>query len=209
MVYQETQEAMHAALWEAVRAGLISIRAIATNSCTTESSRRRIHYFRRASRRRSSDIGRKLLANMTAEELTEQLFEVANQFNRGAALIVDRDEKAQVATLNLRAGRKAKASAAYASARAYFASGMALLDERDWEQPVRVDVQPVARTRGVRASERQPRKSRATDCGVAATRGVESRPARPPMPEGPVAYSEGRTPASRRQRARVPALVRH
>jgi predicted ATPase len=30
-------------------------------------------------------------------------------------------------------GRRAKAAAAYASARAYFASGIALLDEEDWE----------------------------------------------------------------------------
>jgi predicted ATPase len=47
-------------------------------------------------------------------------------------LLIDRDEKAQVATINLRAGRKAKASAAYASACAYFSAGMALLDEGDW-----------------------------------------------------------------------------
>ena len=38
----------------------------------------------------------------------------------------------KVAAIDLRAGRKAKASAAYASARAYFAAGMALLDESDW-----------------------------------------------------------------------------
>jgi PAS domain S-box-containing protein len=69
---------------------------------------------------------------MTAEEITEQLFEVASQFNRGGTLIVDRGEKAEVATINLRTGRKAKASTAYASARAYFAAGMALLDEKDW-----------------------------------------------------------------------------
>jgi predicted ATPase len=37
-----------------------------------------------------------------------------------------------VPTINLRAGRKAKASAAYPSAREYFSAGMALLDERDW-----------------------------------------------------------------------------
>ena len=69
---------------------------------------------------------------MTADGLAEHLFDVANQLNRGAALLIDRDEKAQVATIDLRAGRKAKASAAYASARAYFSAGMALLDERDW-----------------------------------------------------------------------------
>ena len=77
-------------------------------------------------------IGRVLLASLTADQLAEHLFDVANQLNRGAALLIDRDEKAQVATIDLRAGRKAKASAAYASARAYFSAGMALLDERDW-----------------------------------------------------------------------------
>ena len=78
-------------------------------------------------------IGRVLLASMTADQLAEHLFDVANQFNRGAGRLVDRDEKAQVATINLRAGRKAKASAAYASACVYFAAGMALLDESDWD----------------------------------------------------------------------------
>ncbi|WP_408350710.1 trifunctional serine/threonine-protein kinase/ATP-binding protein/sensor histidine kinase [Paraburkholderia sp. RL17-337-BIB-A] len=77
-------------------------------------------------------IGRVLLASLTADELTEHLFDVANQFNRGATLLDDRDEKAQVATLDLRAGRKAKASAAYASACVYLAAGIALLDEKDW-----------------------------------------------------------------------------
>ena len=70
---------------------------------------------------------------MTPDQLAEHLLDVANQLNRGAARLIDRDEKAQVATIDLRAGRKAKASAAYASARAYFSAGAALLDERDWE----------------------------------------------------------------------------
>jgi predicted ATPase len=77
-------------------------------------------------------IGRALLASLTADGLAEHLFDVANQLNRGAALLTDHDEKVRVAAINLRAGRKAKASAAYASAREYFAAGMALLDERDW-----------------------------------------------------------------------------
>jgi predicted ATPase/signal transduction histidine kinase/GAF domain-containing protein len=133
LVYQPTAAAIHAALWDAVRAGLIvrqndSYKFLhdriqqAAYSLVPEEHLAAVHLR----------IGRKLLANQTAEGLTEQLFEVANHFNRGGALIVDRDEKTQVATINLRAGRKAKASAAYASARAYLASGMALLDERDW-----------------------------------------------------------------------------
>src|SRR5260370_23829863 len=78
------------------------------------------------------NIGRALLARMTAEQLADRLFDVANQLNRGAALLTDHDEKVHVATIDLRAGRKAKASAAYASAREYFSAGMALLEERGW-----------------------------------------------------------------------------
>ena len=70
---------------------------------------------------------------MTADQLAEHLFDVASQLNRGAGRLIDRDEKAQAATINQRAGRKAKASAAYASACVYFAAGMALLDKADWD----------------------------------------------------------------------------
>ncbi|MFM0149243.1 trifunctional serine/threonine-protein kinase/ATP-binding protein/sensor histidine kinase [Paraburkholderia sp. RL18-085-BIA-A] len=77
-------------------------------------------------------IGRALWANLTADELARHVFDVANQFNRGAALLDDRDERAQVAALNLRAGRRAKASAAYASACVYLTAGMELLDDSDW-----------------------------------------------------------------------------
>jgi predicted ATPase/signal transduction histidine kinase len=133
IVYEQNEEAMHAALWEAVYAGLIvhqgnSYKFLhdriqqAAYSLFPEEHRAAVHLR----------IGRKLLASITTEEFTEDLFEIASQFNRGAPLIADPDEKAQVATINLRAGRKAKASTAYASARAYFAAGMALLDEKDW-----------------------------------------------------------------------------
>ena len=133
LVHGTTEEAMHAALWEAVHAGLVfrADRAYkflhdriqqAAHTLIPEEHRAEVHLR----------IGRALLASMTADELAEHLFDVANQLNRGAALLVDGDEKARVATIDLRAGRKAKASAAYASACAYFSAGMALLDERDW-----------------------------------------------------------------------------
>ena len=133
LIQSDTEQATHEKLWEAAHAGLVVQQGNAYQflhdriqqaaySLIPEEHRAAVHLR----------IGRKLLASLTAEELTEQLFEVANQFNRGGTLIVDRDEKAQVATINLRAGRKAKASAAYASARAHLASGMLLLDEHDW-----------------------------------------------------------------------------
>jgi predicted ATPase/signal transduction histidine kinase/GAF domain-containing protein len=134
MVYQQTEVATHAALWEAARAGLIINQGNhykflhdriqqAAYSIFPAEHRAAVHL----------SIGRKLVASMTANELTEQLFDVANQFNRGRTLLVERTEKAYVAALNLRTGRKAKASAAYASALEYFSTGVALLDERDWD----------------------------------------------------------------------------
>ncbi|HEY6735269.1 MAG TPA: GAF domain-containing protein, partial [Roseiarcus sp.] len=124
---------MHAALWEAVRAGLVF---------REDSTYRFLHdRIQQAAYTLSPDeqradvhlrIGRVLLASMTQDELAEHLFDVADQFNRGAARLIDREEKTQVATIDLRAGRKAKASAAFASACAHLAAGMALLDERDW-----------------------------------------------------------------------------
>ena len=133
IVHAETKEAMHAALWESVHAGLVFREDSAYKflhdriqqaayTLIPEDHRAEVHLR----------IGRLLLASMTATELAEHLFDVANQFSRGAARLVDRDEKAEVATIDLRAGRKAKASAAYASACVYLAAGMALLDERDW-----------------------------------------------------------------------------
>jgi len=133
LVHGETPEAMHAALWEAVRAGLI-FRLESAYTFLHDRIQQGAYSLIPEARRAEAHlrIGRVLLARMKTDELTEHLFEVANQFNRGAALLVDRDEQAQVATLAMRAGRRAKGSAAYASAVAHFKAGMALLDERDW-----------------------------------------------------------------------------
>ena len=83
-----------------------------------------------------------MLTSMTPDQLDEHLFDVASQFNRGAARLIDREEKAQVATIDLRAGRKAKASSAYASACVYLAAGMDVLDESEWDSQYELMLQP-------------------------------------------------------------------
>ena len=84
MVQGTAEEATHAALWEAVHAGLVfredgAYRFLhdrvqqAAYSLIADEEHADVHLR----------IGRALLASMTTDELTEYLFDVANQFNRG------------------------------------------------------------------------------------------------------------------------------
>ena len=75
-------------------------------------------------------IARRLLASGAEGNL----FDLVNQFDRGAALISDEREKHAVAELDLRAARKAKASSAYASAATYCAAGIALVGREGWSK---------------------------------------------------------------------------
>jgi PAS domain S-box-containing protein len=79
-------------------------------------------------------VGRLLAVHTPAEKREEAVFEIVNQLNRGAALMTLREEREQLAELNLLAGQRAKASAAYASALTYLTAGAALLPEDSWER---------------------------------------------------------------------------
>jgi len=133
LVFEESEEEIQASLLEAVRTGLI-LRLEGSYAFLHDRIQEAAYALIPEDDRVGAHlgIGRVLLATMSEDQIDEHLFDVANQLNRGAGRLADRNEKAEVATFNLRAGRKAKASAAYASARAYFAAGMALLDEQAW-----------------------------------------------------------------------------
>src|SRR6202040_511124 len=101
LVHGTTEEAIHAALWEAVHAGLVFREDSAYKflhdriqqaayTLIPDEHRAEVHLR----------IGRVLLGSMTADRLAEHPFDVANQFNRGAERLIDRDEKAQVATID-------------------------------------------------------------------------------------------------------------
>ena len=79
-------------------------------------------------------IGRLLTARIPPENRDEEVFEIANQINRGAALIISQEERDQIAELNLMAAKRAKASSAYASAFKYLTAGAALLTEDAWDR---------------------------------------------------------------------------
>ena len=123
--------AVHLALWPAVRDGLLLRmpgRYVFVHDRVQEAAYSRIAPERRAELHLG--IARALVAGMQAEEVID----VADQFNRATALLVDAAERERVAGLNLRAGRKAKASTAYAAAATYFAAGMELAGEAGWSR---------------------------------------------------------------------------
>ena len=78
-------------------------------------------------------IGRRLAAHIPPEKREEAIFDIVSQLDRGASLITSRDEREQLAQLNLLAGKRAKASTAYASALTYLVTGATLLPEDSWE----------------------------------------------------------------------------
>jgi len=79
-------------------------------------------------------VGRLLLTQTPPEKREEAIFEIVNQLNRGVALIAQQEERDELAALDLIAGKRAKASTAYASALSYLNAGAALLAEDSWER---------------------------------------------------------------------------
>ncbi len=77
-------------------------------------------------------VGR-LLLEQGGDVRADNLFEVVNHLNYGRSLITDAGERRSLAVLNLAAGRRAKASAAYPSALSYFTVGVELLPDAAWE----------------------------------------------------------------------------
>ncbi len=79
-------------------------------------------------------IGRLLTDYISTDKREEAIFEIVGQLNRGAVLAVSEDEREKIAELNLIAGKRAKASTAYASSLKYLEAAAALLAEDRWER---------------------------------------------------------------------------
>jgi PAS domain S-box-containing protein len=135
MVSQQSNEEMHAQLWEAMKAGLIF---------RTEQSYKFLHdrvqeaaYSLIPQERRAEihlRVGRLLASHIPPAKTEERIFEIVNQLNRGVTLVTSAAERLQIAELNLIAGRRARASTAYKSALVHLAAGEALLSEDHWER---------------------------------------------------------------------------
>jgi predicted ATPase/signal transduction histidine kinase/tRNA A-37 threonylcarbamoyl transferase component Bud32 len=77
-------------------------------------------------------IGRLLLAGTAPEQIEERIFDIVHQLNMGLHLDSTIEERYGLARLNLLAGSKAKASAAYEPALRYFTAGLSLLPPDAW-----------------------------------------------------------------------------
>jgi len=77
-------------------------------------------------------VGQRLLRNTPLNKREQKLFDIVNQLNLGIELINSQSEKNELAQLNLVAGKKAKAAAAYESAFKYLKTGIGLLGENSW-----------------------------------------------------------------------------
>ena len=135
IVHGTSEKEVHSDLWEAVRLEFVvrlegSYKFVhdrvqeAAYSLIPEELRAEAHLR----------IGRLLAGHTPPEKREEAIFEIVNQFNRGATLISSRNEREQLAELNLLAGKRAKASTAFASALIYLTAGVALLANGSWER---------------------------------------------------------------------------
>ncbi|WP_437753658.1 trifunctional serine/threonine-protein kinase/ATP-binding protein/sensor histidine kinase [Sorangium sp. So ce1389] len=88
-----------------------------------ESERKRIHL----------ELGRLVLRETPYESLEERIYEIVSHLNAGAELIVDRQQRFEAATLNLKAGQKARRGAAYGPGVQCLRAAATFLPEDAWE----------------------------------------------------------------------------
>jgi len=119
-VHEGTEEAVHGALWEAVRSGVV-LRSDSSYAFLHDRIREAAYALIPEGARTMAHlrIGRALAAGTPAQDREENIFDIVNQFGRGAALISTAEECEHVAQLHLIAGKRAKAASAYDSALRY------------------------------------------------------------------------------------------
>ncbi len=155
IVYEKSQAETAADLWKALQEGLVipstevykffhdseSVEVVPTSDLSVtykflhDRVQQAAYFLIPASQKQLTHlkIGQLLLSNTSQAEIEEKIFDIANQLNIGAELITHQNEKDELAQLNLIAGRKAKASTAYAAALKYLTIGVQLLANSSWQ----------------------------------------------------------------------------
>ncbi|GAB7522241.1 ATP-binding sensor histidine kinase [Paraburkholderia sp. 2C] len=134
LVFEKPEAQVHTDLWEAIREEYVLDQEGVyrfVHDRVQEAAYSLIPQARRAEAHLR--IGRLLAAHTPPGQLEDEVFEIVNQLNRGAALIDARAELDRLAELNLMAGKRAQASAAYASALDYLKAGSEALADDRWQ----------------------------------------------------------------------------
>lgn len=79
-------------------------------------------------------IGKLTLEKTNERDLRKKLFYIVDQLNFGSELMTDSKEREEMAKLNLKAGKKAKASGAYSPAFRYLNTAINLLEKECWQR---------------------------------------------------------------------------
>ncbi|MDM0078897.1 AAA family ATPase [Variovorax sp. J2P1-59] len=135
LVLEEPLAATHERLQEALRLGLVVDRQSAYSfahdrvheaayGMVPESDRAQLHLR----------IGTSLLRVTHDEDLDDHIFEIASHFNKAGRPTLNPDQRAATARLNLRAGRRARASSAYIEACRYLDLGRTQIGESAWRE---------------------------------------------------------------------------
>ena len=77
-------------------------------------------------------IGHEYLKVYRKNKRTDTIFDLVNHLNISKGLIQEKDERIELADLNIIAGNKAKKSTAFAVALGYFETARSLLSEKEW-----------------------------------------------------------------------------
>jgi PAS domain S-box-containing protein len=133
LVHGGSEQSIHVALREALLAGLI-LRVGAAYKFVHDRVHEAAYGLIPESERAAAHlrIGRALTTGTTPDALEDIIFDIVNHLNRGAALIDAPEEREHVIALNLIAGKRARSSNAYASARNYLEQATALLSADAW-----------------------------------------------------------------------------
>ena len=130
-----SEEQVHADLWPSVRQELVEPQADAYRFVHDRFQEAAYALIPEGDRPAAHlRIGRLIAARTAPETVAENVFEIVNQLNRGAALIATAEERVKLAELNLLAGQRAKAATAFAMALGHFTVGEAMLPDDRWKQ---------------------------------------------------------------------------
>ncbi|HEX4407141.1 MAG TPA: AAA family ATPase [Xanthobacteraceae bacterium] len=131
---EKSPEQLHMTLWDAAEVGLV-LRLDGTYKFLHDRVQEAAYALIPQAERPAAHlrIGRLLEQRISVDALSEHIFEIVNHLNRAAALIDAPGDRTRLAELNLIAGRRAKAAAAYISALTFYTTGIALLPKDRWQ----------------------------------------------------------------------------